>query len=200
MMKSTVFGLLTIFILSAGCASSGSDEETAAELTEEQKEAYLQQGKAIATATFAELSGQLQVAMKEGGVPHAVRYCNTVAYPLVDSLSEVHNADIRRTSLLIRNPKDAPTTREREQLEAYASAKKAGDPLQPVVKAVSAEEIAFYAPISMQPLCLKCHGQLGETLAEEDYAVIKEKYPSDEAIGYQAGDLRGMWSITFARD
>lgn len=200
MMKQTLFSLSAVLFLFAGCAPTASDDQAATELTEAQKEAYLQQGKAIATATFAELSGQLQAAMQEGGVPHAVRYCNTVAYPLVDSLSDVHGADIRRTSLLIRNPKDAPTPREREQLEAYASAKKAGNPLQPVVKAVSAEEIAFYAPISMQPLCLKCHGQLGETLAEADYAVIKEKYPADEAIGYQAGDLRGMWSITFARD
>lgn len=198
-MKQTVFSLLATLLILGGCAQSASDN-AGAELTEDQKEVYIKQGKAIATATFAELSGQLQAAMQEGGVPHAIRYCNTVAYPLVDSLSEVYEAEIRRTSLQIRNPQDAPIPREREQLEEYASAKKAGQPLQPVVESVDDARIAFYAPISMQPLCLKCHGKLGETLAEEDYAVIKEKYPADEAIGYAAGDLRGMWSITFVRD
>jgi len=199
MKKLIILSILATAFFLTGCTSSEADRKNA-ELTEEQKTAYLEQGKAIAAATFVELSGQLQSAMKEGGVPNAARYCNTVAYPLVDSLSDVHGADIRRTSLLIRNPKDAPTAREREQLEAFAAAKEAGEPLQPLVKAVNAQEIAFYAPISMQPLCLKCHGKLGETLAEADYAVIKEKYPTDEAIGYEAGDLRGMWSITFSRD
>jgi hypothetical protein len=34
------------------------------------------------------------------------------AYPLVDSLSQVHKTYIRRTSLKVRNPKDAPTESE----------------------------------------------------------------------------------------
>jgi len=47
------------------------------------------------------------------------------------------------------------------------------------------------------PLCEKCHGKIGSTLKEADYASIKSLYPEDMAIGYKTGDLRGMWSISF---
>lgn len=148
-------------------------------------------------STFNVLSGQLKSAMQEGGVPNAAQYCNTVAYPLVDSLSEVYSARIRRASDKVRNPKDKPTELEQEILDTYHAQMAEGTPPKPVVRQLASGEIAFYAPIRMQELCLKCHGKLGETLKEEDYAVIKELYPEDEAIGYEAGDLRGIWSITF---
>lgn len=57
------------------------------------------------------------------------------------------------------------------------------------------QKIAFYAPIKVNAFCLQCHGELGQTLQEEDYAMIKERYPGDQALGYVNGDLRGMWSI-----
>ena len=58
-------------------------------------------------------------------------------------------------------------------------------------------KLLFFSPITTQDLCLKCHGKLGETLAVADYAVIKDLYPADDAIGYASGELRGIWSIAF---
>ena len=49
------------------------------------------------------------------------------------------------------------------------------------------------------PLCLKCHGQISNGLDSSAYEVIQQRYPSDRAIGYSLGDLRGMWSIRWAR-
>lgn len=194
-----VFPVLLILTSCQNNDTTTSDRDQAV-LTEAETKAYLERGKSIATATFAALSGQLQSALQEGGVAHAIGYCNTVAYPLVDSLSEVHQAQIRRTSEQVRNPKDAPLPREEVQLASYAQQMQSGEDLRPVVRPIDEDRIAFYAPITMQPLCLACHGKVGETLAEADYQLIREKYPEDEAVGYQAGDLRGMWSITFARD
>jgi cytochrome c len=48
-------------------------------------------------------------------------------------------------------------------------------------------------------LCLNCHGEVGAAVTEETYALIREKYPNDNATGHQMGDLRGMWSITFSK-
>lgn len=158
---------------------------------------YLEKGKAIASASFAALSVQLQAAMQEGGLPKAVEYCQLQAYSLTDSLSELHQATIRRTSLQVRNPLNLPNDREKAVLEEYAHGVEQGKPLAPIVAALDEGQIAFYAPIKVNAFCLQCHGKVGESLREADYGVIKERYPDDQATGYQDGDLRGMWSIRF---
>jgi len=202
-MKKTLYPIL-IMALMAYMAACGGETGTATDASDQQATAafdsaqYKKQGMEIAMGTFKALSGQLKASLQEGGVPNAVRYCNTVAYPLVDSLSEVYGATIRRASDKVRNPKDEPTEREQAIIDAYHAQVEAGERPKPVVRQLESGEIAFYAPIRMQELCLNCHGKLGESLKEEDYAVIKELYPEDEAIGYEAGDLRGIWSITFA--
>jgi hypothetical protein len=201
------FLALAIFTLFQACNETSSADQTATDetqpeieaLTEAEQTAALQKGKGIAQATFAALSGQLKSALQEGGVPHAIEYCNLVAFPLVDSLSEVHSAQIRRTTNKVRNPKDIATETERPVLNNYLQQAAKGEELKPLVELVDPNTVAFYAPIKIQPLCLNCHGKVGEVLTEENYAVIKEKYPEDEAVGYQLDEFRGMWSIQFDR-
>ncbi len=194
----------SLFLLAA-CSSEGESAteqptSTRDSLSLAEQEMYIDKGKSIAGATFSALSGQLQKALQEGGVQNAVDYCNVVAYPLVDSLSEVHDATIRRTSLKIRNPKDAPTPHEQVALESYQQKVENGEQLQPSVNLTDAGTVAFYAPIMTMELCLKCHGKVGKELAQADYELIKELYPEDEAIGYSEGDWRGLWSIEFERE
>jgi hypothetical protein len=200
-MKNSIFlsfsSLFLIVLVFSSCRNNASQEETG--LSDEQRQAYLEKGREIAGATFVALSGQLQAAMKEGGVSNAAQYCNLAAYPLVDSLSKVHEALIRRTSMKVRNPKDAPDDQEKAILEAYAQKEAAGEELKPVIQEIDPHTIGFYAPIRVNEFCLQCHGKVGETLSEENHAAIKELYPEDEAIGYSAGDLRGMWSIQFKK-
>lgn len=181
------------------CRQNAGEKETVQvpALNETQRAAYLEKGKAIAGATFTALSSRLQAALQEGGVPNAIEYCQLNAYPLVDSLSEVHQATIRRTTLKVRNPEDQPTALEREILETYARQDAGGEKIGPMVKALEGQEVAFFAPIRTNAFCLQCHGMPGENLKEEDYALIRQHYPEDQAIGYQDGDLRGMWSIRF---
>ncbi|MFK8101564.1 MAG: DUF3365 domain-containing protein [Saprospiraceae bacterium] len=157
---------------------------------------YIEQGQKIARMTFATLSSNLQKAMKEGGVSNAIKYCNIAASPLVDSLTQLHKVGIKRTSLKIRNPNNRPTEKERAQLLDYQQQFDAGQALKPIVQKKN-NQIAFYAPIHVMPLCGKCHGQLEKELVEKDYETIQELYPLDKAINYNSGDLRGMWSITF---
>lgn len=49
----------------------------------------------------------------------------------------------------------------------------------------------------MQDFCFKCYGKLGEIFKVEDYVVIQELYFEDNVIGYEVGDLWGIWSIIF---
>ena len=195
-MKNFVFVFIIAILFSCETQTSQNSQSQADEASLS-KEEYVKKGKEIASQTFSVLSSHLQQAMKEGGVSQAIKHCNLAAMPLVDSLSEVHNARIRRTSLKLRNPQDAPTYSEQAILESFAKAKMEGKSLEPLVQKNQEGLMAFYAPIIINDQCLRCHGVEGETLDGAGYALIRELYPEDEATGYQAGDLRGMWSITF---
>lgn len=198
-MKYTIFlALLVNVLLFSACENSNTPPKST-DQGQINHDVILGKGQQIAAATFKTLSGNLQKAMKEGGVSNAVKYCNLAAMPLVDSLSKVHDADIRRTSLKVRNPKNQPTPAELAQLQAYEKQSQAGEKLTTVVKEIDAHTVAYYAPISIMPLCEKCHGEIGNTLLEKDYEVVQKLYPEDKAIGYMSGDLRGMWSITFKK-
>lgn len=161
--------------------------------------AFVEKGLEIAGITQMTMSTQLKQAIEAGGVPNAVQYCNVAAYPIADSLSKIYNAVIRRVSDKPRNPANAMNAREQAVFNQF-KAKWGGDQsLKPIVEQLANGEVAFYAPIALQTLCTNCHGKLGETLQPENYAVIQQLYPNDQAIGYAEGNLRGMWSIVMKR-
>lgn len=188
-----------LLLLWTACTQKENQPDTIPPLSQQEQETYTHKGKEIAAATFATLSGRLQQAMKEGGVPNAVDYCKLMAYPLVDSLSKVHKATIRRAAIKVRNPQNAADSYEKDALDLYASQVERSATLSPTVKLIDSHTVAFYAPIMIQPLCLNCHGTVNEELSPENYGVIQSKYPADQATGYKAGDLRGIWSIRFER-
>lgn len=171
------------------------------DLTKEQVEEYTEQGKTIAQASFEALSGQLKMAMKAGGIEQAVGFCNVAAYPLTDSLSRKYGAVIKRTSLKLRNPLNAPDSMEQKMLKIYLQMSRMRNPVMvPKILEKNKDEIQFFAPIMIQDeACLKCHGIIGGNLNETDYEIIKKHYPKDEAIDYKMGKFRGMWSITLKK-
>lgn len=190
MYRSIIF-IFASFTLLLSCGSPTSEGISLAEESE-----YIAKGQEITTASFASLSGALQKAMKEGGVQKAIPYCNLEAMALTDSLSDVYGVEIRRTSLRYRNPKNAPDTTEIRVLSDFKDSFKKGE--KPAVQLeLRGDEVHYYQPIYTAALCLKCHGRPGEELALEDRERIKLLYPYDKAVGYQEGDLRGMWSLTF---
>ncbi len=196
-----------ILFLAISCTKPVSKSSAATEkssttgtLTETEEEKYLARGKEIAQGSFQALSSALQGAMSSGGVEKAMNYCNVSAMPLTDSLSNVYNAQVKRTALKYRNPQNKPTEAEETMLNAYMAQAAENQEMSPEVKLLDENHIAFYAPIKTMGLCLTCHGTVGESLTEENYKTIKALYPEDQAVGFDMGDLRGMWSITFERN
>jgi len=187
------------FILLLSIAFVGCGEDS--NLTKEQIEKYTKEGKIIAQASFNTLSGNLKTAMKGGGVAKAVGFCNATALSLTDSLSAQHTAVIKRTSLKLRNMANAPDSLEAKMLNMYLIMSQMRNPIMvPKILEKNEDEIQFYAPIMIKnETCLKCHGIIGQTMKAEDYAIIKQLYPKDEAIDYRMDKFRGMWSITLKR-
>ena len=161
------------------------------------KDKILEQGKMISSSSFKSLSSKLKSALEEGGVKNAISYCSLNAQTLTDSLSGVHKVSIKRSSDKYRNIKNKPSAEELSVIQTYQKNKNEELILEPFVDKIEEGYYAFYAPILVNEICLNCHGIIGKSLKEEDYALINELYPEDLANGYQAGDLRGIWSIQF---
>jgi hypothetical protein len=201
-----VTALFTTFLI-IGCNNS-NQEQGASEssvnaplesLSDQEKQYYTEQGKKIAKTSFKTLSGQLQKAMAEGGISNAVKYCNVEAYPLTDSLKQQFGVvELRRATDKPRNEKNLITESEKAQLDAWKKQKLQGKDLKPEVHAQGQDQVVFYAPIVLKGQCLTCHGN--KEAMGADYADIQKLYPNDKATGYELGDLRGMWSITFKKE
>jgi hypothetical protein len=160
----------------------------------------LEQGNMISENTQKVLGSTLKEVVQNEGIPQALKYCNVRAYPIVDSLENVYQANIRRASHRTRNPDDAPDKAEAQIIEEYLINIQNGE--TPAVKVViGKEDVHFYKPIILSAsLCLNCHGKVGTDINEENHQIIQALYTDDEAIGHEMGDLRGIWSISFKKD
>lgn len=157
-------------------------------------------GTSISSSTQKTLGANLKNALQEGGVENAISFCNLNAMPLVDSLSDKFDAEIRRVTFKARNPDDLPNEMENELLEAYAYQWTDSISMKNNVQQLNENTYLFTKPILVEnALCLTCHGTYENGLSKETDDFIKSKYPQDQATGYNIGDLRGMWSITISK-
>lgn len=209
-MKTLIFFLITILIVSCNDKPANTSDEAFKEEMKDRQikivsdgeiiEAAMRRGEIIADSAQKLLSASLKRAIAEGGVQGAIKYCNLSAYAIMDSLEKYYDADIRRAALKVRNPEDRPTKMEKQILEAYQYQVDNDDKLSSNIQRLGDEYLLFTKPITIQNgLCLNCHGEVGKYLKEEDYALIKNLYPQDNAVGHQMGDLRGMWSVTLSK-
>lgn len=168
-------------------------------LTPEVRAAALHRGKSIVTETFSLLSSNLQSAIQSGGVSNALPFCSLAASPLTAGMAQKHGVALRRFTHKPRNPAgraDATEMAVLKSLEAALAAGHTTNPPPPLITNFTATTATFFAPIVLNnELCLKCHGEPGRDIAEENLAIIQRLYPRDEATGFKPGDLRGAWRV-----
>ena len=157
------------------------------------------EGRAIAAGFGAELRSALQSAMAEGGPLAAIRVCNEDAPRIARAAAAESGAEVGRTSTRLRNPDNRPDAHEQAVLEAFAAQLAAGTPESPPSQLDTLPDgrVRFMSAIIVQPECLGCHG---ESLAEPVAEAIDRLYPEDQARGYQPGELRGAFTITWPAD
>ncbi len=143
---------------------------------------------AVLLAPFkADLKNEL-IASMQSGVDEAIAACNTAAPAIAESLS-VNGVVMGRSSHKLRNPANAAPDWVVPVIDEYL----AGEP-KPVTVELGDGRHGYIEPIMMQPLCLTCHGQeLKAEVAEK----LAELYPEDQAIGFAAGDVRGVFWVEF---
>ncbi len=147
----------------------------------------------------ATLVGELQAAMKAGGPTNAIEVCNTKASAIATGLSKKNNLQIGRTSLKIRNAKNAPDAWEAKVMKEFEARKAKGeDPAalehSEVVTENGKKTFRYMKalPVAQGAPCVLCHG---EKIEPAVMAKLKKLYPQDKATGFKVGDLRGAVTI-----
>ena len=112
-----------------------------------------------------------------------------------------HSGDgvtVRRVTLKVRNPQDTPDDYERGMLldlEAKLADGALPKEVAEVVSDDTGSRLRYMRPLVIKGTCLNCHGDV-ESMDPELRTVLEERYPDDQAVGYQEGDLRGAVSVT----
>lgn len=182
------FSFFILILLFAACEPSLSEKEI---------REYRETGDQIVESASQKLSQTLMSKMKEGGPLEAIAFCNQSALPITKKMSAYHGAEIKRTSLQIRNPENLPNAEELKVLHYYEDKLAEGNALNPLVSLDPSGKPNYYAPIKIEQRCLICHGSPNQELSSPIDSILKIKYPEDLAVGYSEGDLRGIWSISF---
>jgi len=151
-----------------------------------------------ATALVGQFAGQLKPrlmeAIAEGGPAHAVGVCAEVAPAIAHQLSEQSGWTIRRVSTRSRNPSAVADHWEAAMIRSFETRlAKGAEPGSLSEGEFTPEGYRFAKAQIAEPLCLACHGQ---TLAPEVAKLLAKHYPEDLATGYEAGQIRWIFSLT----
>ncbi len=152
-------------------------------------------GKAAGTILQTFMSS-LQGAMKEGGVMHAVSFCNTEVPAITKKVKATlpQGLKVKRATTQVRNPHNTPDEMELKALEFFTQEfKRTGSYPASYIQSLQ-DGYRFYKPLLIAKPCLSCHGDKA-AMAPELRELILEKYPTDQATGYKEGDLRGVLRI-----
>ena len=146
----------------------------------------------VAKQLGMELKSALTAAL-QASPENAIGVCNDRAPSIAAKIGAQRNAQVGRTALRVRNPKNSPTEWQRAVLLDFQNRQKAGEPLATMeysadIQTGDSIEHRYMKAIAVEPLCVTCHGaQLSSSLRD----AIRAKYPSDAATGFNVGDLRG---------
>lgn len=182
---------LIVLVVFFGCKPSAEKYE---EITNSEKEDFDVVGMEYITATQQLLGGNLVIAIQEGGLIHALEFCNIEAIPLTAKFEKEYNAGIKRVSDRNRNPNNAASSSETALIENFGERLAKGEKPEPVVITEGTVK-RLYFPIVTNAMCLQCHGK-PETINPEVLQKIKQLYPNDLALGYDVNEVRGLWRIT----
>ena len=140
-------------------------------------------------ALRTQLVAALTQALAQG--PEAAIDACRVEAPRIAERVGAGGVAVGRTSHRLRNPANAPEPWMVPLLDELRAA-----PSQPGAWRsvdLGSRGTGYVEPITLQPMCATCHGEAVEPGLLQR---IRARYPSDEAVGFRVGELRGMfWAV-----
>jgi hypothetical protein len=158
--------------------------------------AAVTRAREAANALGRDLQDLLLSQMERGGPLSAVAFCADSAQMRTARHAQ-EGVYVRRVSLKVRNPANTPDAVERVTLQTLASRYASGQLPTELVEVRGGgndRRLHYLRPIIIQEKCLSCHGDPAQIVPAVKQFVAAW-YPSDAAVGYRAGDLRGAISV-----
>jgi hypothetical protein len=160
-------------------------------------DALAERSRALAEQLGGALREELTTAMGSSGPKGAISVCHEKAPAIAAKLTGEPGWSVRRTTLAVRNPDNAPDAWERAVLERFEAKRATGaapDTLEhhEVVREGDRSVFRYMKAIPTAALCTSCHGT---SIAPEVAAELDRLYPKDAARGFEVGQLRGAFSV-----
>lgn len=142
--------------------------------------------------------------LKKDGPTGAIRVCREAAPRIARELSERSGWIVKRVSHRARNKDTAvPDAWETKVLQKFLALREKGsdaDTLEyheMIRLADGTEEFRYMKAQKTLKLCLTCHGK---NVSPDVLQSLNTLYPEDAARGFELGDVRGAFSLTFKPD
>ncbi len=174
----------------------GKGKETKASHSNFENLPFAERGLQYALATKKVLGKNLMGKIEKEGTVTALKFCNTKAYPLTDSMAVSLNAKIKRVSDKTRNPNNKANKKELEYISIFKSDVLNDKESEPIV-VENSEHVNVYYPIKTNGMCLQCHGNMNAQITPKTISAILNLYPNDKAVGYGINQVRGIWNVSF---
>ena len=180
----------------SGCGGDGK-QEISAEPPAANPSIVAQQAAETITARYQrDLKAAVLAAMNAGGAVYAITVCESKA----PEIAAVHGNEgawtITRVSDSPRVPSHMADAHQLEVLQKFA------DTVSPmtyytewITVPTGDSTFVYYEAIRIGEICTNCHGNR-DKLAQGVPERLAELYPKDNALGYEVGDLRGMFVVT----
>lgn len=158
----------------------------------------IQEVKVVAALnkTMNSLRNGLLNAFSDGDVIDALNMCSLTAEDLTNSNNSL-NTSIKRISQKYRNPENKPSKYELQILRDFEkkllNGAKVSDLIyRKVINNYGKKTLVYLKAIPTKDICLNCHGS---NIEDKVLKEIKILYPSDKAINFKLGDIRGAFSV-----
>lgn len=181
--------VLVLAILASGCGGTDSDPAASAVSSDRPPDA-VRQAVEDSIAAIDQMRISLAATIDTPSVDKSTfkRVCAPVG-KRAKKLGSDHNWTVQQLAEKYRNPNHTLDDEAREFYETFASSP---DTTGLWVRTTrnGAEGWRYARRITVQHSCLACHGP-----KEQRPDFVKNGYPDDQAYGFKAGDLRGLYAV-----
>lgn len=177
-------------LLASMLSSSFAQGEDVPKLTAEARE--------TADTLLNMIRTELVRAMDTSGPLRGIITCKYSVPEITSNLSRQKGWRVSRVSLKARNPAlGDPDAWEQRALINFEQRQARGEPagsleFAEIVKEPAGSSFRYIRALTLQPLCMSCHG---DSLSEAVKAQLGSEYPTDRAVGYKLGQVRGAITI-----
>ena len=155
-------------------------------------------GMKHAMSAKAVLGKNLMQTIASKGTDEALAFCNINAIPLIDSIGNSLNVNIKRVSDKPRNSNNQANQAELAYIEMAKMAMSKNEVVRAKVTEINGRMVGYY-PIETNKMCLQCHGKTDSDIKPSTIEKIGKLYPKDKATGYGENQIRGIFVVDMAK-